>query len=108
MKRALGFFIMGIFLSGCANVSGNCLKSQESIVKAYFPATEASKGELRKDLRSGKVIIGQDLDYIKSHYGDPEDILVADCVIRIIYRPSGSKAIALWFDDGKYLSMWSD
>jgi len=107
MKKIAVLIIMGLFLSGCAGVSSNCFEKPPAI-KAYLSATELLKIELRKDLRSGKVAKGETLDNIRSRYGDPDDMLVTDCTVRVIYRPNKAKSFALWFDDGWHLSMWSD
>ncbi|MFA5157121.1 MAG: hypothetical protein WC532_07025 [Candidatus Omnitrophota bacterium] len=105
MKKAVILLVIGLFLSGCTTAGIPCQK--EDIVKTYAASTAASKNSLLQDLTSGKIAVGATLDSIRSEYGNADDMLIAGCIVRLIYRPDSGKNITLWFDDGKHLSMWS-
>ncbi len=107
MNKIAGLLMMGLFLSGCASVD-RCPERVVSKIKQYSPATQISKSELIKDLKSGKTGIGATLDYIRSTYGDPDSTLISSCTARFIYRLDSGKNITLWFEDGWRLSMWSN
>lgn len=94
-------------LSGCASVQ-DCARNNLSPLKAYAPATPISKSKLNGDLRLGKVKIGEKLDYIRLNYGDPDNMFIADCIVRINYKLDTGKIITLWFENGEDLSMWKD
>lgn len=106
MKMFLALLAVGIFLSGCGAVN-KCVKGVSS-EKQYSSATLDSKKQLNDDLRSGKLELGASIDDIKSIYGDADNMLVAHCSVRMIYKLSTGKNMTLWFDDGWHLSMWSD
>lgn len=97
--------ISGIFLSGCASL-GPC-SGKLSASGTHQPATDTAKTRLSQDLRSGKVNTGAKLSDIRLNYGDPDDMFVADCTVRFIYRLGSGKKVTLWFEDGERLSMWS-
>lgn len=106
VKRIILLSII-LFLCGCAAVD-TCSKNKFSPVKAYMFSTQASKNKLDSDLRSGKIGIGDELDSIRSNYGDPDNIFTSKCIVRINYIIDPNKSIILWFEDGKHLSMWKD
>ena len=106
MKKAFILLVVGVLLSGCASAGAPCL--QRDIKKSYAQATEALKDDLSRGLAAGEVTIGATLDDIRSAYGQPDDMLVTGCTIRMIYRRAAGKNITLWFDDGWQLSMWSN
>ena len=95
MNKIVGLLMVGLFLSGCASVS-RCPETDVS-AKEYSPATQLSKSELAKDLRSGKIGIDTTLDYIRSTYGDSDNMLIASCTARLIYRSDSGENITLWF-----------
>ncbi len=99
--------LMLLFLSGCASVS-DCPRSKLSPLTVYAPATQISKAQLEGDLRSGKVKIGERLEYVRLNYGDPDSMFIAGCIVRINYKLDAGKMITLWFEDGEQLSMWKD
>lgn len=105
MNKKVCVLLMGIFLSGCFSAAG-CLRDKEAIVKAYTPATNQTKNELYKDLRSGKITLGATLDYIRQTYGDSDEIFVTEYAARVIYTLENGKKITLWFDNCRRLSMW--
>lgn len=106
MNKITGLLIIGLFLSGCA--SADRCPGKNVSVKEYSSATPISKTRLLDDLRSGKIGIGVTLDYIRSTYGEPDNMLIASCTARLIYRSDSGKNVTLWFDDGRHLSMWSN
>jgi hypothetical protein len=106
MRNILVYLVMGLFLPGCGAAT-QCVKGA-SVEKVYSSATPDSKNALHADLRSGKVTLGATLDYIKSSYGDPDSMLIANCTARVIYKLASGRNLTLWFDDGWHLSMWSD
>lgn len=99
--------LMLLLLSGCASVN-DCAKNKLSPLKTYAPSTQISKVKLNNDLRSGKVKIGEKFDYIRANYGDPDNMFITDCIVRINYKLDAGKNITLWFEDGENLSMWKD
>ncbi len=107
MVKILISLLMLSFLSGCAGVN-ECAKNKLSPLKIYAPSTGMSKNGLANDLRSGKIAIGEKLDYIRSNYGDPDNMFIAGCIVRINYKLDTGKIITLWFEDGDALSMWKD
>jgi uncharacterized protein YceK len=105
MKNVAILLAMIVLLSGCTTAGIVCQK--DDTVKTYAQATAASKNDLDQDLLSGKAATGITLDQVRSNYGNPDDMLVSGCTIRMIYRIDSEKNITLWFDDGMHLSMWS-
>lgn len=105
MQRSVFLLLIGLAACGCAATSNPCLK--QDIKKAYTAASQPSKESLLKDLVSGQINNSTNIDYIRSTYGDADDMLVTSCTIRLIYRLSQDKSITLWFEDGWNLSMWS-
>lgn len=99
--------LMLLFLSGCASVN-DCPKNKFSPLKVYAPATQISKAQLEGDLRSGKVKIGEKLEYIRLNYGDSDSMFISNCIVRMSYKLDNGKNITLWFEDGEQLSMWKD
>ena len=106
MKILMALLAAGVFLSGCGAVN-ECVKGV-SLEKQYSSANPDSKNQLSDDLRSGKLKLGDSIDDIRSIYGDADNMLVAHCSVRLIYKLSTGKNMTLWFDDGWHLSMWSD
>lgn len=104
--KSMCFLFIIIFLSGCVSTR-SCFENTSLEIKDYAAASLESKDGLRKDLRSGKVNIDTTLDRIRTAYGEPDNMLVSGCIVRIIYRAESGN-ITLWFDDGRHLSMWSD
>ncbi|GEM_PF-5947140 len=100
------FLLLMLLLSGCAGAT-DCSKNTLSPLKTYTASSQTSKAKLNEDLRSGKVKIGETIDYIREHYGDPDSMFITDCIIRINYKSEG-KNITLWFENGENLSMWKD
>ncbi len=107
MARKTFLLLMLLLLSGCASVN-DCAKNKLSPLKTYTPSTQISKTKLNDDLRSGKVKIGETIDYIRSNYGDPDSMFIMDCIVRINYKLDTGKNITLWFENGENLSMWKD
>jgi hypothetical protein len=106
MKNIVILSVIGLLLCGCAAQGKRCF--QQDIKKSYAPSNESLKSDLANDLTGGKVPLGATLDEIRSSYGQPDDMLVASCTVRIIYRRDRDKNITLWFDDGWHLSMWNN
>jgi len=107
-NRLLKAIFLLLFLSGCASTVPPCSPKGFSKDITYVMSTEKSKNKLSEDLRSGKLELKALLDDIREKYGDADDILVSDCNVRLIYRTDSQKNITLWFEDGQYLSMWSN
>lgn len=107
MKRMLVLLGCLFLFCGCAGVS-NCVDVKSALAKPAKPSSSELKSALAQDLRSGKVGIGAALETIRADYGQPDDILVAGCTVRILYRQEKAKNINLWFNDGAHLSMWSN
>ncbi len=107
MKKVFVLFGLVFFLCGCAGVK-NCPDLKSALEKPSPPSSSALKNILAQDLRSGKIAIGSSIDAVRLAYGQPDDILVVGCVVRILYRQEKAKNINLWFNDGTHLSMWSN
>lgn len=108
--KLIGFVgFLSLFLAGCAATEEYCA-SEDKIkeVKTYQSSSDGLKDNLFNDLRSGKVSVGQTLDYIRSAYGDPDNMLVTGCSVRISYKLKSAHKIYLWFNDGEHLSVWED
>lgn len=101
------FLLLMLLLSGCAGVN-DCVKNKLSPLKTYATSTLISKAKLNEDLRSGKITIGETIDYIRANYGEPDSMFIIDCIIRISYKLDAGKNITLWFENGENLSMWKD
>jgi len=107
MKRMSVLLSCLFLLCGCAGVS-NCADLKSALEKPAKPSSSALKAGLAQDLRAGKIAIGAGIDAIRSQYGQPDDILVTGCTVRMLYRQEDAKNINLWFSDGVHLSAWSN
>lgn len=107
MAQKTFLFLMLLLLSGCSSVN-DCTKNKLSPLKAYAPSTQILKNKLSDDLRAGKIKIRETLGYIRENYGDPDNMFITDCIVRINYKLDNGKNITLWFENGENLSMWKD
>ena len=106
MRNIVILSIVGLLACGCAAQGKVCI--QPDIKKSYTASNESLKAKLSEDLTGGNIPLGMTLDDIRSRYGQPDDMLVASCTVRLTYRRDNAKNITLWFDDGWHLSMWSN
>lgn len=106
MKKTIGFICAMFCLAGCAQLN-KFIVNKPPVIKEYPISSRISKEQLLKDLKSGKVAIDTTLDYVRSSYGNADDMLVVSRVVRLIYRIEPGKNVTLWFEDGSRLSMWS-